>query len=77
MSIYSCHSTDPADQRVKSSELLIQDGWRVLRRGEIMTREPVMKVVFTPWINTNCMAMKQIGFIDENCVGCTHRGEEK
>ena len=32
-----CYSTDPADRRVKSDTMLMQDGWREMRRGEIVT----------------------------------------
>lgn len=67
-----CYSTDPNDKRVKSDSYLVPSGWRVLRRGEIVTREPVMREVKTPWKNTGCMALKQEGRTDRECVGCVH-----
>lgn len=72
MSVYSCRSTDPADQRVKSEVQLMQDGWRTLRRGDIVTREPVMVEVKTDWVRKGCGSLEQVGWEDTNCRGCVH-----
>lgn len=70
MSVYSCYATDPTDRRVKSETLIVQSGWRVMRRGE--TREPVMVEIRTDWTNTECMRLAQSGYTDHECKGCVH-----
>lgn len=74
MSVYSCYSTDPNDKRIKSETMLMQDGWRVMHRGEIVTREPVMKQYPVKFKRTTCGVEPQAGFVDGNCRGCVHDG---
>lgn len=75
MTFYSCFSTNPSDQRIKSDTYMVQDGWRELRRGEIVTREPIMVEVTTDWKRRTCGVEPQAGWTDGNCRGCVHEGE--
>ena len=74
MSVYSCHSdTVGHSPRGKPTESLMQSGWRVLQRGEIVTREPVMRTVRTDWLPMTCGRLDQIGHTDSNCDGCDNK----
>ena len=75
MSVYSCHSTDPADQRIKAKTAWFQGGWRVMQRGEIVTREPVMRQYPVDFKRRTCGVEPQAGHRDTNCIGCIHDGE--
>jgi hypothetical protein len=50
----------------------MQDGWRVMRRGEIITREPIMREVTTEWLPMRCGRLEQAGHVDHNCKGCAN-----
>lgn len=71
MTVYSCHATHPADQRIKRDTYMAQDGWRVTWG----TRVPVMVPVTTDWVRKSCGVEPQAGFRDTNCIGCIHDGE--
>lgn len=71
MSVYSCHATTPADQRIKSDTALMQDGWQYTSG----TRTPVMVPVTTDWDRKTCGVVLQAGLRDTNCIGCVHDGE--
>jgi hypothetical protein len=71
---YGCHSDKVGPEpRGRTRTTWVQDGWRTLTRGEIVTREPVMVQVTTPWIPQNCGHMLQPGLPpDPNCKGCAN-----
>lgn len=77
MTIYSCHSTDRLDRRVKSESLLVQSGWRYEHDAETGStlRIPVMARVTTDWVRKSCGVEPQAGFRDANCIGCIHDGD--
>lgn len=75
-SIYSCHSDRAGPEpRGRPTELLVQDGWRVMRRGDCIVREAVMVKLRSEWLPMKCGALKQEGYTDENCCGCTNNQE--
>lgn len=75
-SCYSCHSDRAGPEpRGRPTEMMVQDGWRVLQRGDCIVREAVMVKVRTSWIAMACGALKQVGYVDHNCVGCVNRSD--
>lgn len=50
--------------------ILVQDGWRTIRRGDILTREPVMVEHVTDWVRKTCGALDKDRI--EQCRGCQH-----
>lgn len=76
MRVYSCHSTDRLDRRVKSESALVQSGWRYEHDAETGTtlRIPVMVRVTTDWVRKSCGVEPQAGWSDQNCRGCVHDG---
>jgi hypothetical protein len=49
---------------------LVQAGWRTLQRGDILTREPVMIEIRTPWQLQHCGAMAKDRVA--HCQTCPH-----
>lgn len=75
-SIYSCWTDDPNKPRGGTKESWMQNGWRYLHRGTFVTREPVMVRIRTEFLEMKCGALKQEGYTDLNCIGCTNRSDE-
>lgn len=70
MTKYGCN-TATRGPRGRTTTSLMQDGWRVIRRGDIVTREPVMVEVKTEWLPMTCGKLKQAGVgPDRLCAGC-------
>lgn len=76
MMTYGCHSSKVGPQsRGEPTTVSMQDGWRYLTRGGIVTREPVMRDVTTKWLPIKCGHLKQSGRgSDPLCAGCVNRG---
>lgn len=70
MTKYGCNTTTKGP-RGRTTSSLMQSGWREIRRGEIVTREPVMVEVTTQWLPMRCGRLDQIGIgPDKLCAGC-------
>lgn len=70
MNHYGCN-TQAQGPRGRTTSSLMQSGWREIRRGEIVTREPVMVPVTTEWLPMKCGRLEQIGVgPDKLCTGC-------
>ena len=52
--------------------ILVQDGWRTIQRGDILTREPIMVEHLTNWVRKTCGALDKDRV--EQCRGCQHAG---
>lgn len=50
--------------------VMAQSGWRDIQRGDVMTREPVMKQIVTPWQLQRCGALEKDRVAQ--CEGCQH-----
>lgn len=50
--------------------LMVQSGWRDIRRGDVMTREAIMVEIVTPWQLRKCGALEKDRVAQ--CVGCQH-----
>jgi len=48
--------------------LTVQSGWREIQRGDVMTREPVMVEIVTPWQLQKCGALDKDRVAQ--CEGC-------
>jgi hypothetical protein len=74
--IYDCHSEKAGHgPRGKPRKAWFQNGWRVLQRGDIVTREPVMVEVVTHWIERTCGHIEQpFRGSDPACAGCENQG---
>lgn len=48
----------------------VQAGWRDIQRGDVMTREPVMMEIVTPWQLQKCGALDKDRV--KQCEGCRH-----
>lgn len=76
MNHYGCN-TQTQGPRGRTTSSLMQSGWREIRRGEIVTREPVMVEVKTEWIPMTCGKLKQAGVgRDRLCAGCENEANE-
>lgn len=65
---HGCHDTARAIAR----PLLVQDGWRVIRRADgTITREPVMREHSTQWQPVRCGYLERA--TDDACGDCRHR----
>lgn len=51
---------------------MVQSGWRDIQRGDVMTREPVMVEIVTPWQLQKCGALEKDRVAQ--CEGCENRG---
>lgn len=72
---YGCH-TDKVGPgpRGCTRKAWVQDGWRTIRRGEIVTREPIMVEVETKWNSVACGHLMSAGQqSDPACAGCESR----
>lgn len=64
-------NTQNRGPRSKPVPLLVQAGWRVLQRGEITTREPIMREVTTQWLPIACgYIRKENDHQSHLCDGC-------
>jgi len=50
MSPKSGRNTVGRGPRGQAGPLLVQDSWRLTKRGDRLTREPIMVDVTTPWL---------------------------
>lgn len=50
--------------------VMVQSGWRDIQRGDVMTREPVMMEIVTPWQLKRCGALEKDRVAQ--CKGCQH-----
>jgi hypothetical protein len=73
---YDCHSDKVGPgPRGRARKAWFQSGWRVLQRGDIVTRDPVMVEIETPWLPKTCGHIEQPGLgSDPACAGCENRG---
>jgi hypothetical protein len=74
-----CHSEKLGPQpRGRTTTSLMQSGWRLIQRGEVMTREPVMVPITTEWKPMKCGVREQAGLgPDPWCEGCLNLGGEE
>lgn len=76
MKTYGCNTINKGP-RGRTTTSLMQDGWRVTHRGDIVTREPVMVEVKTEWLPMTCGKLKQAGMgRDRLCAGCENEANE-
>lgn len=73
---YGCHSSKVGPgPRGRTRTATFQSGWRAVRRGDILTREPIMIEVETPWLPKPCGHIEQPRRgSDPACAGCQNRG---
>lgn len=64
---YGCNTRNRGP-RGQAAPLLVQDGWRVVRSGNYMTREQVLAEVTTPWLPVRCGYLAR--GTDGRCAGC-------
>ena len=71
-------NTQSRGPRSQPVPLLVADGYRLIQRGDILTREPIMKVVTTQWktehadgtpLKCGYIRIEGGGQIDR-CAGC-------
>ena len=63
--------------RGKPVPLLVQDGWRVVRRGDRLTREAVLVEVTAPWGPRRCGYLPRGDAAqDARCSGCENLIDE-
>lgn len=72
MKVYDCHSEKVGPEpRGRSRTAWMQDGWRVITRGEIVTREPIMVQTMTDWKKMGCgHVVEPWRRPDRQCQGC-------
>lgn len=64
---YGCN-TQGQGPRGQAAPLLVQDGWRVVRRGDHMGWEQILVEVTTPWLSVRCGYLAREA--DGRCAGC-------
>ena len=73
--MYGCHTTEPDNPRSRATPQRVQDGYRVMQRGEIVTREPVIRRIESTWLPIHCGHL--LRGTDPECTGCTNRGDDR
>ena len=71
---YSCHSDINGTQpRGRPTTQWMQDGWRLIQRGEHMIKEAIMVQITYEPIPMLCGHLTPMQ--DRHCAGCVNRGE--